>query len=101
MNRQAKRQAERLGQKIQAPRLHTAEQIDKAIEGIKRNATYGAVKVMSAVMAISLNDEYGFGTTRIQKLLDRMKSQLECIERNTVDINDIYKWCDDKAIRLF
>jgi hypothetical protein len=101
MNRQAKRQAERLGQKIQGPRLHTANEIDRAIEGIKRHTTYGAVKVMSAVMAISLNDEYGFGTNRIQKLLDKMKSQLECIEHNTVNINDIYTWCENKNIRLF
>lgn len=101
MNRQARRNAERQGEKSTVIQQITSKQLDEAIEQIKINATFGAVKVITAIMAISLNDEYNFGTTRIQKLIERMRSQLECVQQETVDINDIYKWCDDKAIKLF
>lgn len=101
MNRQARRNAERQGEKSTVIQQITSKQLDEAIEQIKINATFGAVKVITAIMAISLNDEYNFGTTRIQKLIERMRSQLECVQQETVDIKDIYKWCDDKAIKLF
>ena len=101
MNRQEKRQLERQGQKVPIVQKLTQEQLDGAIAKIKFDATLGAVKVITAVMAISLADEYSFGAIRIQKLIERMRSQLECIESDTVNIDDIYKWCVDKGIKLF
>ena len=101
MNRQARRQAERAGQKTpQVISRITTDEYKKTLEEIQFKATREAVRVMTATMAMALNNEYGFGTKRVQRTIDRMRLQFECISSNTLSTEDLLDWCESKNIQL-
>ena len=101
MNRQERRRAEREGKKT--PHILTKITTDeymKTLEERHYRATKEAVQVMTAIMAISLNNEYGFSTKRIQRLIDRMRLQFERIAEKTLEPEDLMKWCEEHNIEL-
>lgn len=70
------------------------------VKALKINAMKITTDVILGSMAIALNDEYSFGTARINKLIDRISRQLECISQGHVTLQDILQWCEDKDINI-
>jgi MinD superfamily P-loop ATPase len=57
------------------------------------------LKLISGVMAVSINAEFGFGTKRINKLVKRMAINMECIAERRLSEEDVYRWCENKKIK--
>jgi hypothetical protein len=58
------------------------------------------INLIVGIMAISLNNEFGFSTKRINKLIRRMFLQLECIKSpdNELTRKDVEQWCKENDI---
>lgn len=112
MNRADRRKAERAGRNTQAEldfyHDKAVERIQKTVknnvldmlESTKKSTTKAACDIMTCVFAIALNNEYGFGTTRINRILSRVKLQLECINDGHLSAGDIKRWCEENKINL-
>ena len=106
MNRSQRREAER---KSSTVNLDTAEyritkQIQNKVSALvidqRKDATRQACVVITSVFALSLNKLYEFGEGRINKLLDDVRFQLECIADGHLNGDDIAKWAIEKGIKL-
>lgn len=69
------------------------KEIQKDLDRIRHEAIKRAVHDLTAAFIISIHDEFGWGKTRIHRLLGRVNNQFECILANTVTIDDIKQWC--------
>jgi hypothetical protein len=80
----------------------TEEQLQKYImtelETIKKSATYSAIEGLMGSVIISLCDEFGFGAKRINKFIDKLNNQYECVERGDVTLDDFNAWALEKGI---
>jgi hypothetical protein len=99
MNREQRRTNERVKTQSDVAKI-TLDEYKKKIAQSRHEATKEAIKVMTAIMAISLNNEFDFGTKRIQKLIDRMSNQFACILDGTVSVEDILDWCKENNIKV-
>lgn len=52
-----------------------------------------AVQVIGYTIALELHDKHGWGKVRINKLLEHVSKQLECISSKYVDFEDIKSEC--------
>ena len=100
MNRQQKRQ-----QKIKDKEwVYTLKESDMSrvimeeLETIKKQATIAAIDSLMGSVLISLHDTFGFGTSRLNKFIDKLNTQYNCIEEGTVSLEDFNEWAKDKGI---
>ena len=71
---------------------YTTEQQRKAIEY--------TIKSLSAVIAISLHDKFGWGKERINRLLSYAGNQYACCNKGTVSIDDIMQWAREYGVNI-
>ena len=64
--------------------------IMKAAEGVKENV----FQTVTALMLLSLHDEFGFGKKRLEQLMDRFMFKTECM----ADPETLFCWQDVKEI---
>ena len=57
-------------------------------------------RTIIAVLCVALKDEHNFGERRINKMIDRIYSQLDCVLKNTVTRDEIFKWCRDNKLNF-
>jgi len=112
MNRKERRRQDRFDRKLTPAiddfKQKAIERIHKTVENdvqtmldeAKLTSTKQACEVMTSVFAMALNNEYGFGTQRINKLIQRVRLQLECISGGLVTAADIRHWCFENKINL-
>ena len=79
---------------------YKAHEFQKMLDQRSHEDIKGTIETMCAIMAISLNSEFGFGTARINKLVERMRLQFQCIENDTIKISDIIHWCNENKIKF-
>jgi len=92
MTRQQYRQAMRDIEKLK-------QQYPQAMELMETMAVKAAVCTSHALYAITLNTLHGFGTERINKLIDRVMNQFDCMKDGHLEGADIKQWCKDNDIQ--
>lgn len=77
----------------QLPRItyKTKQQRNKELEEKKKSINY-TTEAIIAVVCISLKDEFGFGNKRFKRLMDRIKSNFDCVDAGTVSVDDFILW---------
>lgn len=84
------------------PKHEVKELVHKTItndlDKVRQEAIKLAVHDLTAAFIISMHDEFGWGKTRIHRLLGRVNNQFECILANTVTIDDIKQWCQENGL---
>jgi len=68
------------------------------LETIKKSATLSAIEGLMGSIIISLNNEFGFGKKRLNKFIDRLNLQYECVESGDMSLDDFNRWALDKGI---
>ncbi len=68
--------------------------IDKA----KDQAVDEALMKITYMIAQTLNDEFDFGSKRINRFLQRLFYKADCVVEGLVSIDDIKKWCEENKI---
>ncbi len=101
MNRQQKRQ-----QKIKdKERVYTLKESDMSkiimteLETIKKQATIAAIDSLMGSVLISLHDEFGLGKKRLNRFIDKLNNQYNCIEQGEVSLADFNEWAKQKGIK--
>lgn len=101
MNRLMKRQQ---GIKVKE-RIYTLKESDLTkliateLDAIKKQATKAAINALMSSVLISLHDEFGFGVSRLNKLIHKINSQYEAIESGNVNIEDFNEWAKEKGFK--
>ena len=62
--------------------------------------TESTLKLAIGCMALSLNNEYGFGKKRTNKLIARMTKDMICIAEDHISKEDMFEWCAQKGINI-
>lgn len=100
MNRANRRRIQR--QENKDPVLNVKEsKIRQELEKLSSSTVREAAKMASALFALVLNSEYGFGKKRIDKVLERVNYQMECVLSGHLSGKDIYGWCEEKKLSYF
>jgi hypothetical protein len=104
MNRAIKRQQKRIKEKENVCYKYTPNQLKSEIQmqikianekikkeelEIQNNATREIVNMMISVFALSLHDEAGFGSKRIEKVMIRVQETFSCIKTKHVSYDEI------------
>lgn len=76
------------------------EYVQPIIDKAKNDAIYETILRLTCVIAQSLNDEYGFGRERINRLLERAMYKFDCINDGLVTLDEIQKWCEETGINI-
>ena len=66
---------------------HYEEQVNE----IKTSMLSTAISCIESSLCIVLSDELGFGKTRIQRIVNRLEEQLDCIISGNVTLEDLEK----------
>ena len=74
--------------------------IQKIKKKYDREVADESITVTVACMALSLNNLYGFGTKRTNKLIDQMTKDMACIAGDYLPEKELYKWCRQKKINI-
>lgn len=102
MNRQQARQQERESRKKEAIYHVKAgvirDTVAVEIEKSRKAITKAAVDRLVAAFIMVLNSRFGFGKTRIDKLLAELNTQFEMIDEGYVTLEDFQNWCKEKDI---
>ncbi|MBE6070038.1 MAG: hypothetical protein E7211_20470 [Clostridium lundense] len=64
---------------------------EKQMQEIKTSMLSTAISCIESSLCIVLSDELGFGKTRIQRIIDRLEEQLDCIISGNVTLDDLEK----------
>jgi hypothetical protein len=75
-------------------------EINKHVDKITFTVTKDTIQVLLHAMALALNNEFDFGSTRIQRVIDRTKLQFECIHAGTITADDLMAFCKEKGIKI-
>lgn len=61
---------------------------------------YTADSIIASAV-VTLSDEFGFGAQRIERFVNKVNEQFECIQSGTVTVEDLAEWCNNKfGLRL-
>lgn len=82
--------------------------VDATIEARKFDIEQKMMKssfiTMNTFYALVLNSEFGFGTERINRVIERVKLQIDCLRDEKITgltPKDIQEWCDEKKIKYY
>lgn len=64
---------------------------EKQVNEIKTTMLSTAISCIESTICIVLSDELGFGKTRIQRIVNRLEDQLDCIISGNVTLEDLEK----------
>ena len=76
------------------------DKVEDRLEEIRSEAINKTVKAYTAAWVISLHDEFNFGHKRLQKTLDKVQNQFECVTAETVTVEDLGDWCKEYGIEI-
>lgn len=68
-----------------------SEEANKQVQEIKTTMLKTAISCMESALCIVLSDELGFGKVRIQRIIDKMENQLDCIISGNVSLEEMEK----------
>jgi hypothetical protein len=74
--------------------------LDRIIFETKRQTQSQVIKTFSYAVTMALNNEFGFGKERMARFFERTNVQFECILAETITINEIYDWCQERGIDI-
>ena len=104
MVRREKREAERLALKLDKSIMMKQSDINELIlrtmEATRKEVNAEIVKALVASFAMSLNDEFGFSTKRIARVLERTKKKYDDILTDHLTQEDVYQWCEENNIEI-
>lgn len=108
MNRQEKRRIDRQNEKKEKMfymtekqhQLKAYEHLQKYIEDLKVENIKHTLKLLFPMIALSLHDEFGFGEKRVNKILDKIKLQFDCINSKHVTFEDLKNECEKFNIKF-
>ena len=58
------------------------------------------VATLTAVFACAMHLEYGFGTERINRVIDAACKHFELINDGTVSMDEVFKFCIENKIKI-
>lgn len=100
MNRTQRRSLDR--QQKERTYTFTESQLKKHImselDAIKKDAMKSAIEGLMSVTLISLSDEFGFGSKRLNRFIDKLNSQYDSVERGDVTLDDFNAWAIENGI---
>jgi len=108
MNRQEKRRIERQNEKKEKMFYMTEKQhqikayelLQKYMEDLKLENIKSTLKLLFPIIALSLHDKFGFGEKRINKIIDKIKLQFDCINSNHLSFEDLKNECEKFNIKF-
>lgn len=74
--------------------------VEDRLEEIRSEAISKTVQAYTAAWIISLYDEFNFGHKRLQRVLNKVENQFECVTAGTVTIEDLVNWCKEYGIEI-
>jgi hypothetical protein len=66
---------------------------------LKAETIKQTVDLVTSVMAVSLNAEFQFGASRINRLIARINRDMSCVQSGHLSRDDIKTWCKDNGIK--
>lgn len=76
------------------------DKIEDRLGEIQSEAISKTIRAYTAAWVISLHDEFNFGHKRLQRILDKVQNQFECVTAETVTIEDLVNWCEEYGIEI-
>lgn len=74
--------------------------VEDRLEEIRSEAISKAVQAYTAAWIISLYDEFNFGHKRLQRVLNKVENQFECVTAGAITIEDLVNWCKEYGIEI-
>lgn len=74
--------------------------VNDRLEEIRNETISKTVQAYTAAWVISLHDEFNFGHKRLQRVLDKVQNQFECVTAETVTVEDLVNWCKEYGIEI-
>lgn len=72
---------------------------------IEHKTEYEVTRFLLNVFAVALHDQCGFGKQRIEKVINKVKSELECYDKELITVEDfesiLLEECDYKIKIMF
>lgn len=65
------------------------EEANKQVQEIKTTMLNTAITCIESALCVVLHDKLGYGKVRIQRIVDELENQLDCIIHNTVTLEDL------------
>lgn len=75
-----------------------AKEAEKRIEEERKMAQAFAVETLIHAAALAMNDEFEFGTKRIQRFISRLEGLMQDFVGERLTLDDIKHWCEEKKI---
>jgi len=76
------------------------DQIHKEIEITRKEAVQFATTRALGAFIVALHDEFGFGQTRLERLLKEVSATFECVAAGTVTLDELTDLCESFGIVL-
>lgn len=107
MNRAERRRLQREQQKAPTYNINQKQlsnlvhdKVEDRLEEIRSEAINKTVQAYTVAWVISLHDEFNFGNKRLQRVLDKVQNQFECVTAETVTVEDLANWCKEYGIEM-
>lgn len=76
------------------------DEVNNRLKEIRNEAINKTIQAYTAAWVISLHDEFQFGHKRLQKILNKVENQFECVTAKTVTVEDLVNWCNEYGIEI-
>lgn len=76
------------------------QELSTLSKAVKEETIKQTIELVTGTMALALNNEFQFGATRINRLISRINTELECIHEGHLSRDDVQNWCKDNDINL-
>ena len=107
MNRAERRRLQREQQKAPTYNINQKQlsnlvhdEVKDRLEELRNEAISKTIRAYTAAWVISLHDEFNFGHKRLQRVLDKVQNQFECVTAETVTVEDLVDWCKEYGIEI-
>lgn len=74
------------------------KKFNKQVEDKVHKAIENTQEWILQVVCLSLVDEFGFSKADIQKFVDKVNNQFECVLEGTVNLEDFSTMCEEEGI---
>lgn len=102
--RQLEKQARKEGKVFEKPQMipeyELVDYVKKHLKPTINETMLTTFEVIIRIMALALNSQEGWGKVRIQRLIDRIMLQFDCICAGTLTGTDIVEFCKEKNINV-
>lgn len=74
--------------------------VNDRLKEIRNETINKTIQAYTAAWVISLHDEFNFGHKRLQRVLNKVENQFECVTAETITIEDLVNWCKEYGIEI-